>query len=129
MAKRIESPSSINTFKQCPRKYYYQYVEKLPTLPNIHQIRGNIAHSCLEQFYNLDVSMYTLENYQLNFRKAIQKLLIHQWTVYKSRLESLRLSPDQISFYFEETMLMMMNNEAICLIFLYKVLKNFYSLM
>ena len=109
MAKRVESPSSINTFKQCPRKYYYQYIEKLPTFPSIHTVRGNIAHSCLEHFYDIDVGEFNEENYELRFKEAIQKLLVHQWNAYKDKLDSLKLNNDQIKFYFEETMLMLMN--------------------
>ncbi len=109
MVKRIESPSSINTFKQCKRKYYFQYIEKLPTLPNIHQVRGNIAHSTLENFYNIDVSLFTAENFAGKCKEAIQKLLLHYWKDYKGRLDGLSLSKDQERFYFEETMLMLMN--------------------
>lgn len=109
MAKRVESPSSINTFKQCPRKYYYHYIEKLPSVPNIHGVRGNIAHSCLEDFYDIDVSTFNTENYDFKFKEAIQKLLVHQWNAYKGKLSSLNLNHDQIKFYFEETMLMLMN--------------------
>ena len=69
MAKRVESPSSINTFLQCNRKYYYQYIEKLPTKPSIHTVRGNIAHSTLENFYALDVSSFT--HYEKDFKKVV----------------------------------------------------------
>ena len=109
MAKRVESPSSINTFKQCRRKYYYQYIEKLPTFPSIHTVRGNIAHSCLEHFYDIDASSFTQENFKQKCREAVQKLLIHQWGAYKKEVEGLKLSQDQLRFYFEETMLMLIN--------------------
>lgn len=109
MAKRIESPSSINTFKQCQRKYYYQYIEKLPTFPSIHTVRGNIAHSCLEHFYDIDTSSFTTENYKQKCREAIHKLLIYHWRAQKRELEKLGLVPDQICFYFEETLLMLLN--------------------
>ena len=109
MAKRLESPSSINTFKQCKRKYYYQYIEKLPTSSSIHLVRGNIAHSVLEDFYDINIADFNEENYQLKFKEAIQKLLLYQWNKYKSGLDELELSPDQITFYFEETMFMLMN--------------------
>jgi RecB family exonuclease len=108
LAKRIESPSSINTFKQCKRKYYYNYIEKLPTVPNIHQVRGNIAHSTLEDFYDIDVTQFS-DNYQKEFQRAIQKIFIHQWSQYGSKLKGLNLTPDKTKFYFEETMLMLMN--------------------
>jgi len=109
VVKRVESPSSINTFKQCKRKYYHQYIEKLPTVSNIHQVRGNIAHSTLENFYNIDVSLFTPENFSSKCKEAIQKLLLHHWREYKGKLDSLALSKDQERFYFEETMLMLMN--------------------
>ncbi|MBU0456692.1 MAG: PD-(D/E)XK nuclease family protein [Nanoarchaeota archaeon] len=109
MAKRVESPSSINTFKQCQRKYYYQYVKKLPTIPNIHQIRGNIAHSTLENLYDIDVSLFNEENYETKFKEAIQKLLFFYWKKYEPKLKTLNLNKDQERFYFEETMLMVMN--------------------
>ncbi len=109
MPKRIESPSSINTFKQCPRKYYYQYILKLPTLPNIHQVRGNIAHETLEKFYDVDFSQFTPENYSAKCRESIQQLLLFHWKKYQPELKSLQLRPDQERFYFEETLLMMMN--------------------
>ena len=109
MAKRVESPSSINTFKQCKRKYYYSYIEKLPTVSNIHQVRGNIAHSTLEHFYDVDVSKLNSDNYKVEYKKIIQKLLLHQWNKYGPKLNELGLSNDKIKFYFEETMLMVMN--------------------
>lgn len=109
MAKRIESPSSINTFKQCPRKYYYQYIEHLPTVSNIHQIRGNITHSTLENFYEINLSQMDKNNYETKFKETIQKLLLYYWNIYKPQLQELHLNFDQEKFYFEETMLMIMN--------------------
>ena len=109
MAKRLQSPSSINTFKQCQRKYYYQYIEKLPTKPSIHLVRGNIVHSTLEDFYDIDVSSFTKENYSLKFKEAIQRLLFFQWKQYHEKLNELNLSQDQLKFYFEESMLMTLN--------------------
>ena len=109
MAKRVESPSSINTFKQCKRKYYYQYIEKLPTFPSIHLVRGNIAHSVLEDFYDINLSEINDQNYANKFKVIIQKLLMHHWNKEKARLDELKLSKDQTAFYFEETMIMIMN--------------------
>ena len=109
MPKRIESPSSINTFKQCKRKYYYQYLKKLPTIANIHQVRGNIAHSTLENFYNIDISQFNEENYAFKTRESVQKLFVHYWNEYKKKMQELNLNKDQERFYFEETMLMLLN--------------------
>lgn len=109
MAKRIQSPSSINTFKQCQRKYYFQYIEKLPTSPSIHLVRGNIVHSVLEDFYDIDVQSFTNENFPQKFNQAIQTLLMHHWREYSDKLSLLGLSDDKLKFYFEESMAMLMN--------------------
>jgi len=109
MAKRVESPSSINTFKQCKRKYYYQYIEKLPSFPNIHQVRGNIAHTVLEDFFDTDLAEFNSENYKLKFKGVIQQIFMQTWQKYEKRLNVVRLSQDKLKFYFEETMFMLMN--------------------
>lgn len=109
MAQRRESPSSINTFKQCKRKYYYQYIKKYPTLPNIHQVRGNIAHSTLEKFFDIDVSKLDEKNYQEKLKISLQQLFLHYWQKYHLELSKLELGKDKERFYFEETMLMLMN--------------------
>ncbi len=109
MAKRLESPSSINTFKQCKRKYYYNYIEKLPRLSNIHQVRGNIAHSALEDFFDITLEGVNEENYQMKFKAAVQALCFGQWQKYGEKLKELGLNKDRERFYFEETMLMLMN--------------------
>ncbi len=107
MAKRVESASSINTFFQCNRKYYYQYIEKLPTKPSIHTVRGNIAHSTLENFYTLDVSSFT--NYEKDFKTALQKIFLEQWGKYREELYALQLSQKELEKYFEETLLMLLH--------------------
>ncbi len=109
MPKRVESPSSINTFKQCKRKYYHQYIEKLPTIPNIHQVRGSVAHKALEKFYDLNPGQLTEDNYQQLFRSRIQTLFFEAWTAKQNAIASLNLSEDQLKFYFEETMFMLLN--------------------
>lgn len=109
MAKRVESPSSINTFKQCPRKYYFQYIQKLPTFPNIHTLRGNITHSCLESFYDLNITSLNEDNFSQKLQEAIQKLLVLQWKKRDEELNRFNLNADRKQFYFEETMLMLMN--------------------
>ena len=83
MASRLESPSSINTFRQCKRKYYYQYIEKLPTKGSIHLVRGNIVHSTLEDFYDLSIEGINSENYMQGFKMMLQKEFVRQWGNYK----------------------------------------------
>jgi len=107
--KRIQSPSSINVYNHCPRKYYYHYVLKLETKPNIHLVRGNIAHTVLEDFYSQDLSHINMKNYETELRVKIQELLIKTWKDYGEKLNNLGLSQDVLTFYFEETLFMLTN--------------------
>lgn len=49
--KRRLSPSSINTYRRCPRQYYYSYILKIPTRPSIHLLKGSIIHRVLENLF------------------------------------------------------------------------------
>ena len=109
MAKRIQSPSSINTFKQCPRKYYYQYILKAPTKPSIHLVRGRVVHSVLEDIYDEDVSQLTLENYKEHFQACIGRLFVGHWNKASEELETLGLNENVLAGYFEESVVMLFN--------------------
>lgn len=106
MPKRIQSPSSINTYKQCPRKYYYNYVLKIPTKPSIHLVRGTVAHTVLEDFFKNDFKDITEDNYEDMFRNHLQELLVDTWQDNKSRFDELQMQREQLFFYFEETLAM-----------------------
>jgi putative RecB family exonuclease len=45
------SASRAKTFEQCPRKYFYNYVEKLPTKEWDHFELGTYVHAALEIFH------------------------------------------------------------------------------
>jgi len=100
--RRIESPSSINTYKQCPRKYFYQYIEELETSPSIHLIRGKIAHSVLEDFFKLDINKIS-KNYDFEFKIILHDLLGQHWRAAKEELSTLGLTDSKVNFYLEET--------------------------
>ncbi len=109
MEKRVQSPSSIKTYKQCPRKYYYQYIRKLETLPSIHTLRGNIVHDVLEGFFNLDVSILDHADYEDKLRKFVQELLVDMWKENEYEFISLGISKEEKMFYFDETMMVLLN--------------------
>ena len=72
-------------------------------------VRGNIAHSALENFYSLDVSSFSMETYVRDFKVAIQKIFLEQWGKYREELWALQLPQKDLEFYFEETLLMLLN--------------------
>jgi len=100
---RIQSPSSINTYKQCPRKYFYQYVLSLATKPSIHLVRGKIAHSVLEDFFKLDIKNISEKNYDFEFKVILHELLSKHWHEAKEEFEKLNLGEADVTFYLEET--------------------------
>jgi len=46
------SASRVKTYQQCPRKYYYNYIEKLPTKDWPHFDLGTLVHGSLEYFHD-----------------------------------------------------------------------------
>ncbi|MFH1173660.1 MAG: PD-(D/E)XK nuclease family protein, partial [archaeon] len=103
---RVQSPSSINTYKQCPRKYYYTYILKLPTKPSIHLTRGHVAHAALEDFFDI------LPKHDANndfFHKTLLGLFSMHWQNAKAELDSFALTEAEKKFYYKETELMLIN--------------------
>jgi ATP-dependent helicase/DNAse subunit B len=51
------SYSRIDTYKMCPSKYFYSYVQKEPRTFNDAAVLGNIVHSVLEECLDNDKQM------------------------------------------------------------------------
>ncbi|MFH1590220.1 MAG: PD-(D/E)XK nuclease family protein [archaeon] len=96
---RVESPSSINTYKQCPRKYYYHYIEELPSSPSIHLIRGKIVHFVLENFFDIDNNIKTEDDLQLHLMFLLEKT----WAENQSEFMELDLDENKIKSYYNES--------------------------
>ena len=109
MPKRVQSASSINMFKQCPRKYYYAYIENLPTSPSIHTVRGNVVHSVLEDFFDLDITGVTKETARGFLQDKIIGLLVKHWAEYKKEFDKVCVSPTESAKFKEETVIMLLN--------------------
>ncbi len=108
-AARVQSPSSINTFKHCPRKYYYQYIEKLETLPSIHLIRGKIVHAALEDFFKFDIKHISETSFEFELRIIIFDLFKKHWISGLSEMRNLTLTQSELLFYHNESKLMLQN--------------------
>jgi len=79
-AKRRLSPSSINTLFKCPRKWYYNYIVKLPTKINIHLLKGSAVHYVLENIFNFKVN----EKSWSEIKVYAKQLLDARWAATKS---------------------------------------------
>lgn len=100
---RIQSPSSINTYNQCPRKYYYNYIEELETFPSIHLIRGKLTHSVLEDFFKVDITKVSESNFMFELRIVMMELFKKHWNENVDEINDLDLTQNEINFYHEET--------------------------
>ncbi|MBS3121615.1 PD-(D/E)XK nuclease family protein [Candidatus Woesearchaeota archaeon] len=101
--KRVQSPSSINTYNQCPRKYYYNYIEELETFPSIHLIRGKLTHSVLEDFFKVDITKVSESNFMFELRIVLMELFKKHWNENADEINDLDLTQNEINFYHEET--------------------------
>lgn len=100
---RVQSPSSINTYKQCPRKYFYRYHAKLPTLPSIHLIRGRAVHSALEKFFDTNIEQIDDANFFFTLKVILYELFKQEWEASRPELESLELTAERLQGYYDET--------------------------
>jgi putative RecB family exonuclease len=103
---RIQSPSSINTYKHCPRKYYYTYILKLPTKPSIHLTRGHVAHAALEDFFKVTLPEQIDKDF---FHRTLLGLFNMHWSNVKAELDGFDLTQEEKKFYYKETELMLIN--------------------
>jgi putative RecB family exonuclease len=64
------SPSRLSTFRECPRKYRFQHVEKLPTKPSPHMDLGSNVHAALRDWFRLPRAERTWERMLELYRAA-----------------------------------------------------------
>jgi CRISPR/Cas system-associated exonuclease Cas4 (RecB family) len=70
------SPSSISTYLQCPRKFYYTYIAKLPSQPIEALEEGGDIHKIIEHYYSLPLPDALSQNdIILNLSKAINDVV------------------------------------------------------
>lgn len=105
---RILSPTAINTYLSCPRKFYLRYIKRLRTKPSIYLIRGSIVHKALHEFHKnfpgpqAGISLSKIREELLNrFNK--------EWNKAGHSLDCLGLPEPQIASFRNESALMLIN--------------------
>ena len=81
------SPSSINTYLQCPREYYRVYIAKIKPPKNIHLLKGSIVHTVLENFFR---------GYEENPKEFANKLRIKTIAKHEKGFVELDLKPEEL---------------------------------
>lgn len=56
------SPSSINTYRECPQKFKFSRIDGLQEPPTWHTHLGTFVHEVLEHFYQVDADDRTLDS-------------------------------------------------------------------
>lgn len=81
------SPSSVSTYLQCPLKYRYSRIDKIPEPSTEAQILGSIAHEVLELLYGIEAKDRTL--------RSAREILLRRWDEeWSDKIdEELRLGP------------------------------------
>lgn len=106
---RVESPTSILVYMQCPRKYYYRYVKRLEQKPSIHLIVGNVVHSTIASFHNADISSMPVERlFEILHEQMIEEFRI-RWGENSEELKSLGLDAKDERAFYDETKMMLDN--------------------
>ena len=75
------SHSSISTYSDCPKKYEFQYIQRLPTKPKHFFSFGHSIHSALEFMYSgeqVPTIEQVIEYYSLHWEKAGYKSIEEQ---------------------------------------------------
>lgn len=114
--REYESPSSINTFNWCRRKYWYQYIGKVPVPhKSIALIRGTIFHEVRESlsYFVRQVKVKFSTSDEASLQKIIRILakadFDERWERKRADIESIGLAKVTLETIYHET-IMMINN-------------------
>jgi CRISPR/Cas system-associated exonuclease Cas4 (RecB family) len=106
--RRWLSPSSINAYIRCPRKFYYSKILKRKQKPSIYLIRGIAVHSAIHKFYKNGSNKCENMDYD-HLINIVTDLLKYEWMSWKKSLLQLDLKDDEMAFFFHETKKMVIN--------------------
>jgi hypothetical protein len=93
---------------RCPRKYYYRYIEKRKSKPNIHLLRGIAVHRAIEKFYTHKLDRRPNMDYG-TLRKTVLDLFHDEWDTYTKSFVDTKLTDADLTFFRHESEKMMLN--------------------
>lgn len=104
--KRYLSPTSINTYLRCPRKYYYRYIKGMKEKPSIYLVRGIAVHEALARFF--DQCYFNIHDNERS-KGYLKALFQDAWMKQNATIEKLGLDPNVIQKYYDESVEMLRN--------------------
>ena len=100
MARRLQSATSINMYRRCPRKYYLRYIKGLKQKPSIYLIRGSAVHEAIAEFHGMRIKD---TRYPERLKATLQSLFKNAWLSHTDELAQLKMGKNTISEYYDES--------------------------
>lgn len=94
------SPTSINTYLKCPRKYFLKYIKGLKEKPSIHLIRGKAVHDALAKFHKSEIQ--DLKDFE-RIKIDLLSLFNHSWLTQEGDIHGLDLPERTLNEYYHES--------------------------
>lgn len=95
------SPSSINVYNQCPRLYYYQFIEKKASFPHIDLIKGSVVHETLKEFFSEKPSAIETHG-KIWAESRLKRIFMDRWASKKNVIDSLQVRDGELRRHYEE---------------------------
>lgn len=104
MGKRIQSPTSINTYLRCPRKYYLKYIKGCKTRPNIYLIRGTVVHKTIAA-----MSRIKFDSTGPSRQDTLIQIFKRTWKQHAGVINSLKLPQKVVDDFYRESLTMLLS--------------------
>ncbi len=84
------SPTSASMFRQCPRRWRFRYVDRLPDPPGQEALAGTFAHGVLEDLLQKDKKQRTQD--------SVREIAVEAWPLMEKRSDfrALKLDADAV---------------------------------
>jgi CRISPR/Cas system-associated exonuclease Cas4 (RecB family) len=106
---RVESPTSILTYMQCPRRYYYRYVKRFEVKPSIHLVLGRTIHSVLEAFHKTRLNGSDGDTAFVSIYPEMMRHFNREWKENTEIFDRLGLKSWEKTFYLKDGLRMLDN--------------------
>ena len=96
------SPSSINTYRKCPRRWFHEYILALQGPQTIALVRGNVVHFVLEEMFKQRF-VPTGEAFRPHMMDKAKKIFDKEWL---DKVPSLELETEEYDRNYNESLYM-----------------------
>jgi CRISPR/Cas system-associated exonuclease Cas4 (RecB family) len=101
--ERILSPTAINSYLSCPRKFYLRYIEKRASKPSIHLVRGGLVHKAIQRFHQEPA----LPPSTLDPGERLAALFEAEWAGAEQTLSKMGLPPEELETFHQDSLAML----------------------